>query len=87
MRAIVAELVADDVEGEAGPIQLPRVQAIVHRRVVLELLVLVHAVHAGAPHLRALDGAVVHPVGFGFRGVPRGQRGVGEATWSGRTTT
>ena len=32
MRAIVAELVADDVEGQAGPIQLPRVQAIVHRR-------------------------------------------------------
>ena len=46
----VPQLVAQDVEGEARPVQLPRVQAVVDARVVLELLVGVHAVDAGPPH-------------------------------------
>ena len=62
----VAQLVAQDVEGEARPVQLPRVQAVVDARVVLELLVGVHAVDAGPPHRGSDRSAALLPaVWFG----------------------
>ena len=38
VRAVVAQLVTDDVEGETRPFERPRVQAVVSRGVVLQLL-------------------------------------------------